>query len=57
MVVSALFLSNTVSHIVLTPLESGPIHSVLEPFSRQLLDHVHHMAANIFKSAGPLDVL
>lgn len=27
MVVSALFLSNTVSHIVLTPLESGPIDS------------------------------
>jgi len=41
MVVSALFLSNTVSHIVLTPLE-------------QLLDHVHHMSANIFKSMAAL---
>ncbi|CAK8995303.1 ANK_REP_REGION domain-containing protein [Durusdinium trenchii] len=41
MVLSALFLSNTVSHIVLTPLE-------------QLLDHVHHMAANIFKSMAAL---
>lgn len=41
MVVSALFLSNTVSHIVLTPLE-------------QLLDHVHHMSANVFKSMAAL---
>ncbi|CAE7558503.1 PDE9A [Symbiodinium natans] len=41
MVISALFLSNTVTHIVLTPLEA-------------LLDHVHHMAANIFKSMAAL---
>ncbi|CAJ1429770.1 unnamed protein product [Effrenium voratum] len=41
MIVSALFLSNTVSAIVLAPLE-------------QLLEHVHHMAANIFKSMASM---